>query len=259
MIARTTRSWLLALLPSVLAACAGVPLAADPIATPLAGVTLEVERGGEAGAAQVARALPAALDRVGRWGPLPGPVTVRVHGSGGALAAAAGRPGDTWLRGWARKDSVEIVSPTAWTRAGPSDAAVTILLAHELTHCLLFQRVGTGWSRRDVPSWFEEGMASFTAGEQRARPGTATRSGSPGTGASPAAAYDAADRAFHALVARDGEAAVRAIVDALARGDGFAPAFRAATGIPLAAFEARVGLPPTAAAPPLVTASSTPP
>jgi hypothetical protein len=202
--------------------------------------SIEIRQSGGDGEAalQLARVLPGALERVERWGGLSDPVVVRIQPSSAALAASAGRPGATWLRGWARRGTVDIQSPRTWSRGRASDDAVATLLAHELTHCLLFQRIGGDWARRDVPSWFEEGMASFTAGEKHARAdASALVPSTAGHAVDAALAYGTADRAFRYLVARHGEEAVRAVLDGLAAGRGFASAFRGATGSTVAAFE----------------------
>jgi len=225
----------LLLVASLLAtACAHAPVAAP------APSGFEIERAGgdDDAARQLARVLPGALERVERWGTLPEPVLVRIQPSSEALAAAAGRPGDTWLRGWARRGTVDIQAPRTWSRGRASDEAVATLLTHELTHCLLFQRIGGDWARRDVPPWFEEGMASFTAGERHARAdASALAPPSAGRPLDAALAYGTADRAFRYLVARHGEDSVRGVLDGLAGGQGFASAFHAATGSTVAAFE----------------------
>ncbi len=216
------------------AACAHVP--ANP--TALGGIEIQQAGGDEEARLQIARVLPDALGRVERWGSFASPMVIRIQPTSESLAAAAGRPGDTWLRGWARPGTVDIQSPRTWSRGRASDAAVATLLTHELTHCLLFQRLGDRWARRDVPPWFEEGMASFTAGERHTRadvsallPAAASRPGDP------ALAYGTADRAFRYLLARHGEEAVRALLDGLGGGQAFASAFRNATGSPVADFE----------------------
>jgi len=219
---------------ALLAACAHAP------ATATAPDGFRIRHGGDddEAARQVARVLPGVLVRVERWGKLPAPVEVRIQPTSEALAAAAGRPGETWLRGWARSGTVDIQSPRTWTRGRASDAAVATLLTHELTHCLLFQRMGSGWTRRDVPAWFEEGMASFTAGERHARADSSALVPVEGHPFDAALAYGTADRAFRYLVARHGDAAVGALLDGLSEGQGFAPAFQRATGSPVADFEA---------------------
>ena len=214
---------------------------APAVATARAGFEVVQAGGDEEAARQLARVLPGALERVERWGTLQEAVVVRIQPSSEALAAAAGRPGNTWLRGWARRASVDIQSPRTWSRGRASDEAVATLLTHELTHCLLFQRIGGGWVRRDVPAWFEEGMASFTASERHARAdASALGLAAAGRPVDPALAYGTADRAFRYLVARHGESSVRAVLDGLAGGQGFASAFRSATGSSVEAFEGAV-------------------
>jgi hypothetical protein len=230
---------------ALLAACAHAPA----IATAPEGFEIRQGGGDDDAARQVARVLPGVLARVERWGKLPAPVVVRIQPTSAALAAAAGRPGDTWLRGWARSGTVDIQSPRTWTRGRASDEAVATLLTHELTHCLLFQRMGRGWTLRDVPAWFEEGMASFTAEEHHARADASALVPVAGRPFDAALAYGTADRAFRYLLARHGDAAVGALLDGLSEGRGFAPAFQRATGSPVADFEAtlRADLEATAA------------
>jgi hypothetical protein len=222
------------LLPLLLAACAhGLSLAPAPPAFDIRHAPED-----EAAASQIARVLPGALERLERWGAIEGPIVIRVHSSHVELAASAGRPEDAWLRAWARRDSIEIQSPRTWTRGRASDQALSTLLAHELTHCLLFQRIGPRWMERKVPGWFEEGLASFTAGEMHHRADAGSLRPSPRAVRSDAAlAYGTADRAFRLLVARHGETSVRDVLASLAAGRDFPSAFEAATGTSIAAFE----------------------
>jgi hypothetical protein len=210
--------------------------------------------GEEEAARQVERVLPAARGAAERWGSLDPGLTVVVHASNEELARAAGRPGATWLRGWARPDRVDLQSPRAWTRGYASDEALRSLLAHELTHCVLFRLLGPGWARRDVPAWFEEGMASYTAGE-RHDPAAALPAPAE---AGPRRAYADADAAFRRIVQGHGEDGVRRILAGLARGLPFPEAFREATGEPAAAFAPAAAGRDRVAALPGVTASSTP-
>jgi hypothetical protein len=225
----------LALAPLLLLAACAHGLAAAPLAP---GFDVRHAPEDDEAAAQVARVLPEAVGRVERWGALSVPVTIRIHPSHSALAEAAGRPSDAWLRAWARADSIELQSPRTWSRGRASDQALTSLLAHELTHCLLFQRIGPGWTVRDVPGWFEEGLSSFTAGENHQRAdASALRPTALALRSDAALAYGTADRAFHHLVDRHGESAVRRILSSLASGQDFPSAFQAATGTSVSAFE----------------------
>src|SRR6185295_2154512 len=49
----------------------------------------------------------------------------------------------------------------------PVPADVDELMLHELTHCVMYQRSASAadWSRKRIPLWFREGMASVTASQ----------------------------------------------------------------------------------------------
>jgi hypothetical protein len=228
-----------------------------------------------AAAAQVARGLERAVPAVARWGGLAAPVTITIHPSHEAIDAAVGQKGFEWLRAWARYDTIELQSPATWGLFGGGDKAVAELLAHELTHCVMYQR-GAGewsWSYKGIPPWFSEGMASVTAGQgyKRADAGALWRfyEDRLPTGADPAAAigararaaqgrtveegdplanpgplfrdhydavYGAAHRAFEFLLARYGEARVRLLLERMQGGRVFADAFQEAFGLSERAF-----------------------
>jgi hypothetical protein len=197
---------------------------------------------GEGAVAEQARGvLPAALREARRWGAVPPAITLTIHATHGELEAATGRAGNPWMRAWARPGAVDLQSPATWTRGYASDAALTQILAHELTHCVLFQAAGRDGSR-DVPLWFQEGMASVAARERHSvahpdaihHPASVIR-------AEPRLFYGTADRAFRALVHRFGESRVRALLARLGEGRGFAVAFRDALGVAVADFEGDLG------------------
>ncbi len=123
--------------------------------------------GDERGARAVIRAVEAAAPRVGRWGALARPVTITVHPDHEALEAAAQRHGYEWLRAWARYDTIEIQSPRSWGLLGASARKLEELLTHELTHCAMYQLAGDEltWMYKEIPRWFSEGIATFTAGQ----------------------------------------------------------------------------------------------
>lgn len=199
------------------------------------------DRADAAVARQVQRVLPAALSAASRWGALREPVTITVHPTHAALEAAARRPGLDWLRAWARRDGVELQSPRTWSAGSLSDAELAQLLAHELTHCAMYQSLGVDSGvARTVPIWFREGLATVAAGERFGQPAS-------GEGAlalvrasyrtDAVRAYATADSAFRWLIARHGEAGIRAVLAHLRAGEPFPAAFRSATGVSLQAFE----------------------
>jgi hypothetical protein len=233
-----------------------------------------------AAAAQVVRALEQAVPRVSRWGGLAVPVTITIHPTHEAIDAAVGQKGFDWLRAWARYDTVELQSPATWGPLGlrvmgGSDKAVAELLAHELTHCVMYQR-GAGewsWSYKGIPTWFSEGMASVTAGQgykrvdhaalwrfyearlpvagnaegisgarARASLGRTDAEGDPLSSPGPLfrdhydAVYGAAHRAFEFLLARYGEARVRLLLERMRGSKIFADAFQETMGISERAF-----------------------
>ena len=191
-----------------------------------------------AAADQVRRVLPQAVRAASQWGSLPASITVTIHATHEGLEAATGRTGNPWMRAWARIGAVDLQSPRTWSRGHASDDAMTQILAHELTHCALFQAVGRGERGRDIPMWFQEGMASVAAGEHHtlaradavSSPATLLRS-------NPTLVYGTADRAFRDLILLFGEPRVRLLLARLGEGHTFSAAFRDATGMTLAEFE----------------------
>jgi len=235
----------------------------------------------EAVAAQVKLALAEAAPKVARWGGLTQQVSVTIHPTHEAIDAAVGQKGFEWLRAWARYDSIELQSPATWGPLGwrvfgGSDRQVAELLAHELTHCAMYQR-GAGewsWSYKGFPSWFSEGMASVTAGQgykrigperlwrfyearlplagaaegisgarARASTGRLSEDGDPLSNPGPLfrdsydEVYGAAHLAFEFLLRRYGEARVRDLLERMRGGLLFPEAFEKAFGLPVKAFE----------------------
>jgi hypothetical protein len=224
-----------------------------------------------AAARQVKGALAAAARRATRWGALSLPVLVTLHPSHAALEAAIHREGYGWLRAWARYATIDLQSPRTWSLAGGTDAEVMELLAHELTHCAMYQTAASEWSwpGRGIPLWFREGMASVAAGQEykRARPEAIWRfyrdtagsgdglaagglagelarpAGDPLTDPEPLypgdseVVYGTAHWAFRFLLDRYGEERVRRIVAGMGQGLPFGESFQAAIGIPAAGFE----------------------
>lgn len=203
-----------------------------------AAVELRFRDGDAEVAEQVKRVLPGAVAAALRWGALDRPVVLTVHATHEELETAVQREGSPWMRAWARPAAVDLQSPRTWSRGSASDDALGQILAHELTHCVLFQATGTVRPLTDVPLWFLEGMASVTAGERHARasvdavgaPEALVRTDSK-------LVYGTADRAFRYLLARRGAGKVRDLLAALGEGRPFDVAFREVMGLSLAEFE----------------------
>ena len=125
---------------------------------------------------------------------------------------------------------------------------------HELTHCLMYQLSGTEetWRRKQIPIWFREGMASFTALqagrwttlESLARHYEAPEAKDPVGDADALYAseselvYGAAHHAFAFLVRRYGDASVRALLEKMRGGLTFDEAFDASLPVSSTAFVA---------------------
>jgi hypothetical protein len=199
-------------------------------------------------ARQLWRALRAALPVAERWGTLRTPVTITIHATHAELETAARQPGFAWLRAWARLDSIELQSPRTWSSGMISDAEMEQLLAHELTHCAMYQSLPRDPAvGRSVPIWFREGMATVAAGERHTPPAGGLPGGRGALALAAAASvyrtesslvYATADAAFRLLVERHGDESIRRVLIRMRAGDPFAEAFRGATGVTVDAFEA---------------------
>jgi len=233
----------------------GTPVASVSAPTPtrteeleLAGVAIRIEHAASdtAVVAQLESALRAALPRLRRWGEFEAPVTIRVHPDHAALERAVRRIDYPWLRAWARYDSIELQSPATWSLMGARSGQVEELIAHELTHCLMFQRMArrSDWMRQRVPFWFREGMASVTSEQGYRRPNPPqladylarnpdvdpVNEGDALQQRENDVAYGAAHRAFEYLLARHGDEAVLSLMAATRAGASFDEAFTRATG-----------------------------
>ncbi len=203
-------------------------------------------------AGQVRLAVERALPRLSRWGTFDDSVTIVIHPNHAALERAANRSGYDFLRAWARYEQIELQSPGTWSLLGASQPQVDELLLHELTHSLMYQVASDrmGWTRKRIPLWFREGMASYTAEQGYRVPSlndlerfwrthpTAdplTQADTLYQGDSDIV-YGAAHHAFTFLVRRYGEPAVREVLHAMSRGPDFPDAFAEAVGLPHEAF-----------------------
>lgn len=175
----------------------------------------------------------------------PGPpirIVIASESSPAALSAPA------WVSGYADSRRGVVVLMPARARRYPDDG-LQALLVHEVTH-ILVDRAAAGEA---VPRWFDEGLA-MAAGrsaalEDRARVALAvlTDSSLPlyridqafaGGSGEVAAAYALARDFVRVLLQRFGEDVPGEILAAVARGESFSDAFRAATGERLGTVEA---------------------
>ncbi|HEY0096538.1 MAG TPA: hypothetical protein VGB96_19570, partial [Archangium sp.] len=236
----------------LLSGCASTRFAAPQAAleaslameSPAGRFRIEYAPGHEQDAAQVQQAVTEALPRLERWGTLREPVTIKVMPDHGALEAAVRQHGFGWLRAWSRYDEVFVQAPSTWGTAKATQPQINELLLHELTHSVMYQLAADrrGWSRKQIPLWFREGMASYTAEQayrwvsleevarhfERApgsdpvrRPGDLYRDDSN-------LIYGVAHHAFAFLVKRYGEEAVRGVLREMKGGQEFPRAFERA-------------------------------
>ncbi len=243
--------WLAPLL--LLAGCAG-PLGALRVVTPLKvgdqAFTLRSTPEASADTHRIKSALAKATPGLKRWGGLKEPVTVFIVDSHAELESAVRRHGFTWLRAWGRYDDVIFQAPSTWTT---KDEFVEQLVLHELTHCLLFQRSGTRdtWYLKNIPLWFREGMAIFTAGQAKLYPSLedsarwlqqnptldAFRNGEELSEAQSTEVYGLGLHAFEFLLRRYGEAHLNALMSTMREGGDFEAAFDTVVGISVERFQ----------------------
>ena len=210
-----------------------------------------------AAARQVRAALQQAVPAAERWGRLSSHVLITIHPTHQDLELATQRFAYPWLRAWTRYRSVDLQSPRTWTRGMATDAEMAQLLAHEITHCVMYQSAATErtWRNVRIPLWFREGMATVTAGEEeRVGPPEIRRyyrdaTASPPTAADPLSrpeqlcrtnselVYGTAHSAFQFLLDRYGEHRIRRLLSAMAEGIQFGAAFEREIGIPVEDFE----------------------
>lgn len=199
-------------------------------------------------AARVQQAVEEALPRLARWGTLRETVTIKVMPNHRALAHAVQQRELGWLRAWSRYDEVLVQAPTTWALGGASQAQINELLIHELTHSLMYQLAADrlGWSRKQIPLWFREGMASYTAEQayrwvsleevarhlERFPKSDPVRKPEDLYREDSNLVYGVAHHAFTFLVRRYGEDAVRALLAEMRGGKNFPEAFESVIGVP---------------------------
>lgn len=203
-------------------------------------------------ASRVESTIAALTPELQRWGGLKQPVRVRVMPTHTLLEDAVNKQGYGWLRAWSRYDEIYLQSPRTWTLFGATDGELLELLLHELTHCVMYQQAAFAntWARKQIPLWFREGMASYTARQgyrwptledlaefEAAHPELDPVSKPEALYQSEnAIVYAAAHHAFTFLVLRYGEQGVRDLLHQMNDGDRFPDAFTAAIGVSPEAF-----------------------
>ncbi|HUB07422.1 MAG TPA: hypothetical protein VMB50_10485 [Myxococcales bacterium] len=105
-----------------------------------------------------------ALPYVAQWGGLRMNTAIVILADRDDLEARVHAEGDDWADAWALYDTIYLVSLHKMQPSGrmPSFDFLVSLLAHELTHCVMFQMAGSG---ARFPLWFNEGMAIATSQE----------------------------------------------------------------------------------------------
>jgi hypothetical protein len=200
------------------------------------------------------RSLQRSSEGLFRWGTLEHRVSVFLLASHPLLEAAVHQYDYDWLRAWARYDEVFLQTPSSWAGAGPNATELDELVLHELTHCLMFQLAATkeSWLSKEIPLWFREGMATWTANQGYKWPTLEdlARFYEQNPGADPvrspdglyqhsnAVVYGAAHHAFTFLIRSQGQEAVHRILAGMHQGRTFSKAFEATTGITVEAFAA---------------------
>jgi hypothetical protein len=220
--------------------------------TPAGQFHIDYAPGDEQDATRIRQAVTEALPKLERWGTLREPVTIKVMPDHDSLEAAVRQRGFDWLRAWSRYDDMFVQAPSTWAPAGATQPQINELLLHELTHSVMYQQAADrrGWSRKQIPLWFREGMASYTAEqsyrwvslEEIARhfdrspgsdpvrnPGELYRDDSNFI-------YGVAHHTFAFLVKRYGEDPVRGLLREMKGGKEFSQAFESAIGLPPDAF-----------------------
>lgn len=117
------------------------------------------ERGAEAMATQVARALPEAVRTVeaGHYRPFPSPVKVYVCATLKSFQSYGWRIGNA---------GGFVFNQRLFLSPKPENTAERIprLVTHELSHLHLEQQMGALRMNRNLPSWFKEGLAVYVSG-----------------------------------------------------------------------------------------------
>ena len=235
---------------ALFASCAG-PLASltqgEPLTTSGGPVELRFQPSDQPDAARVEASVKRASAKFSHWGELKTPVLIWLMPDHEALERMVRRHEYAWLRAWAQYDTIYLQTPRTWMKAGEPDGDLDQLLVHEITHSVMYQRCARvdDWAKKDIPVWFREGMATWTAEqgyrfvtlEELARFIETRPEGDPILAPDPLYkskseyVYSAAHHAFAFLVQRYGEPRIEALLDAMGTGTQFTAAFQQTIGI----------------------------
>lgn len=225
----------------------------EQLTLPLGAVDVEFAERDRASKDRVLTAIAHATPELRDWGGLREPIHLYVLSDHDALEQAVGRYGYGWLKAWARYDEVFLQSPRTWAVFGASQSDIDELLLHELTHVVMYQQAADKehWSRKGIPLWFREGMASVTANQgyrwpsledlaryyERHPDRDPLREPEPLYQTQSAVVYGAAHHAFAFLLHRYGKDRVREVLHQMSAGSAFPEAFERALGVSQQAFE----------------------
>jgi hypothetical protein len=245
----------LCLLLATLCSCS--PKFTRPAAGPpeLRELSIADDSGNPDNAARVRTSLTQVLPLLERWGTFREPVSIRILRDHAALERAAHQSDLPWLRGWTFPNEILLQAPSSWPSDLSDEHSLSALLAHELTHALLYQLLAgpQGTVAPAPPPWFVEGMASVTA-HQEARRLTQNQlrdwlTTHPGVDPftfsdlllhnEQRALYSAAHLAFQRLLDQFGEAKILAILVEERAGAPFAVAFQHQSHVSEGGFLAR--------------------
>jgi len=207
------------------------------------GVTIRIENNiSENLVASVLRQdLPRLLEQTGHWGALSEDVIIRIHGSSSGFRDHVKQDHPGHLDGWATYRSIDVQSPRAAGVERWRDRLRQVVV-HELTHVRFFQtvRLHVDWRQTDIPFWFVEGMAVYTAQTEQSRTDwRGLRRASNGLDLrllldptpivvqqQSRLAYTTAGVAFGEILALKGTKGIREIMGGLSNGETFTEVFR---------------------------------
>jgi hypothetical protein len=201
------------------------------------------------------------VQQAARWDTPREDIVITIHPRQRDLEMVAGRSGVSWLRAWARYDTLDVTSPREW-KLQDWKPQFDKLLIHELTHVFMYQTIAQrdSWKQKNIPMWWTEGLASYSAGQSAQRAtwadldkfyspdvpqgvadiGDPLLEGEKLIGKHKDIVYGVAHRAVEFLIMRAGEGTIVETHRLVGEGLSFAEAFEKASGLRLERFYALV-------------------